>query len=435
MRNATKVIIFLIVFLAISIIIHFFVSEDGASLIGYSVLGENISKLEERTINTPKSTGEFYFDNGQITYALDIDATDYTTDGTKKANDEYEKERIRWALRIIENSTDNLIQFKEVEIYENPNIMIYGRPPKETENNDRFITEGSAGPTEILDNKILKSEVILYASKSGGYRGETNTFVKDGYLWESTEYDLIETISWEADACKEFPQTELHEILHALGFDHVYDDSYSIMAPIKHKIQSCKVKEIDKEIASCLKYIYSNGEIGEGCSNLNMYPWPEEQNITDFKWGNIPVSYSVFDCNEKQKWNLQKAEKVLEKYVGHNLYEFKENENSQVNFYCHNSFDDVLLNEDTDFWDTTVYFPSAQPYYNFENDKIKEVKILLFAEDRDCGGIEIHELLHGIGLRNRYGSWMKSETELCNTNVMIIDRKSIDKVKEIYGLV
>ena len=132
--------------------------------------------------------------------------------------------------------------------------------------------------------------------------------------------------------------------------------------------------------------------------------------------------------------NLQKAKKVIEKYVGYDIYKFLENGDAQINFYCGLSFDDVLLNKETDFWDTTSYFPSAQPYFDFEKEKIKEVKIILFAQDRMCGGIEVHELLHGAGLREHYSAWMEQETEMCDTNTLVIGRESIDKIKELYGL-
>jgi hypothetical protein len=166
-----------------------------------------------------------------------------------------------------------------------------------------------------------------------------------------------------------------------------------------------------------------------------MYPWPEEESINDFKWDSLPVTYSASYCNERQVWNIQKAEKIIEDYTGYNLYEFKDMEKGQINFNCHDSFYDVLLNYETDFWDTTIYFPASQPYFYFnDNQDIKEVEIILFAQNRTCGGIETHELLHGIGLRNHYGPWMKFETELCDLDTLVLSNESKEKIKEIYSL-
>ena len=375
---------------------------------------------------------EYHFSNMPLTYTINIDSSPsaYEIGG----NDEYEIQRIKWALNIIENATDGLVSFQE-EYFGTTDLILNGFPPLE-DSDPQFITEGFAGPIETEDNLIMLSEVDLFPVDVALWGGETSLYVEGGWIWELTEYDLRETISWEVEDCKEFPNTEIHEILHALGVGHKYNDSYSIMAPIKHRIQSCKTKKIDEDIVSCLKYIYSNGEIKGDCSNLNMYPWFEEEveEINDFKWETLPITYSTLNCSERQKKNLQEAEKVIEEYTGYNLYSWV-GWGEQINFHCQDSFDNILLNKETDFWDATVYFPSAQPYFNFDEEgNIGRVKIILFAQDKKCGGIEIHELLHGIGLRNHYGRWMEYETEMCDTRTLVIGREAIEKIKEIYNL-
>ena len=403
---------------------------------GNSNLNEIKDNTSDSLINNSQSSGvnELHWEHMPITYFLDINTLYYDSYGKQqRANDKYEEKQVRLALSIIENPTENLVKFEEVQNEEDADLVIYGMPPDES-SDDRLITEGKAGPTELSENKIAKAGVILYATKYSIITQNVNTSVRDGWIWESRDYNLVDKIGWEVTDCKDFPQVEIHEILHAFGFGHVLNNSHSVMAPVKHPIQTCKVKEIDKEIVSCLKHTYSNAERGEGCSGINMYPWKEETEPVDFKWDTLPITYAVHECKDVQKWNLQKAEKVIEKYVDHDIYKFQENGDAQINFYCGLSFDDVLLNKETDFWDTTVYFPSAQPYFDFENDKIKEVKIILFAQDRTCGGIEVHELLHGTGLREHYGTWMEQETEMCDTKTLVIGRESINKIKELYGL-
>ncbi len=377
---------------------------------------------------------EYHFQEMPITYSINIDTTLYSEGGIKRADDDYEVQRIKWALNIIENETDNLVTFKEVSPHENPNIIIEGYPPLE-ESDPTLITEGLAGPIDIVENVIIFSEVDFYPANTGFWGGTTSLEVRGDSLWEITDYDLRESISWVAEDCENFPNTEIHEILHAFSFDHNYNNSYSVMAPIKHKIQSCKTKRIDERIVSCLKYIYSDGKAEGDCQNLKMYPWSEEPEIEDFKWEELPITYSVYDCNERQIRNVQQAEKLIEDHVGYNLYQFNEVGIGKINFHCMDSFDDILLNEETDFWDETVYFPSAQPSFKYNLEGyIEEVEIILFAQDRVCGGIEVHELLHGIGLRNHYSHWMEYETKMCYTNVRVIGTEAIEKLKEIYYL-
>lgn len=402
----------------------------------YSEFPFRVSKdeLSRFTSDDFSNTGEIHFTHMPITYNIYVDSSSVNA---PRGDDSYEVDRIKWALQIIEDSTDNLVQFKEVEINEDPDIIINGYPPRGEDSDINFITEGLAGPIEMIDEKIIEAGVDLFASDVSLWAGSTSQYIEGGWLWEVTDYELRESISWQANDCKDFPNTEIHELAHAFGFGHLYDNSYSIMAPIKHRIQTCKTDKIDEEIVSCMKYIYSNGELEGNCSNLNMYPWSveEEEEIIDFKWDYLSVTYSVIDCNDRQIRNIQKAEEVIEKYVGYELFDFKAGNTGKIIFRCQDSFDTVLLNKETDFWDTGVYFPASQPSFVFNNEgKIQKVDIILFAQERRCGGIEVHELLHSIGLREHYGHWMTFETEMCDVSSLVIGNQAIDKVKELYGL-
>ncbi|MBS3072485.1 hypothetical protein J4477_01465, partial [Candidatus Pacearchaeota archaeon] len=232
-----------------------------------------------------------------------------------------------------------------------------------------------------------------------------------------------------------FPLVEIHEIIHVFGLGHIYDDNKKIMYPILFRIKSCEIDSIDENTNNCLKNIYSDNKLEGNCSDLEMYPWPEENYfLDDFKWDKLPVTYSISNCVDKQKNYLQKAERILENFSGYELYEFSlDEENSQVNFYCANSTDESLLNFEADSWSESNYFVAAQPNFVFEDETIKKVKITLFSQNKECGGIELHELLHGLGLRNHYGYWMFYEESLCLDDG-VIDRESISKIKEIYGL-
>ncbi len=71
--------------------------------------------------------------------------------------------------------------------------------------------------------------------------------------------------------CESYPTTSLHEILHALGFDHI-NDKRSIMYDgdddeyVYDELEYCQ--KIDQEIVDCLKNIYSNGVNGSSCKGL-----------------------------------------------------------------------------------------------------------------------------------------------------------------------
>ncbi len=63
------------------------------------------------------------------------------------------------------------------------------------------------------------------------------------------------------EICPIYPSLALHEILHAMGFDHI-DSRKSIMNPIG----GCE--KLDYEIVDCLKHIYSNGQGNYTCDNI-----------------------------------------------------------------------------------------------------------------------------------------------------------------------
>lgn len=380
---------------------------------------------------------DVHFGGMPITYTISVDSLYYYEGEYVKGDDEYEVRRIKQALEIIENSTEGLIRFKEVDYDENPQLIIIGNPPSEESFIGGFMYEGLAGPTKLSGNRISKAQINLYPVAWGGWAGVTDLIEIEGWIWKTTTYEFVPTVSWILSDCENFPNTEVHELLHILGIGHNYENSSSIMFPIKYKIQACKTEKIDEEIINCLKYIYSNGKEGEVCSNLSMYPWEEEEEeeIQDFKWENLPITYNVISCNEQQKDRILKAEKIIEKYVGENIYEFKEIGFGNINFYCSDTVDNILLNKEADFWTSGVYFPAAQPYFYFDYvGKIKEVKIIMFAQNRPCGGIEVHELLHGAGLRDHYSPWMNNEVELCHPSTMIVGDEAINKLQNLYEL-
>lgn len=354
-----------------------------------------------------------HYNHTNISYYLEVNTVSQNPINPLKymrGNDDYEVERIKWALEIVENASNNLIDFHETNIESSADMIIRGY------SNDSFWfagIQGFGGPQAVdASNAINQSEVHLFPDYS-------------------VYYDV--DLSWSKDDCPDFPLVEVHEILHAFGFAHVTTDRLSVMAPIEHKIQSCDIKHIDSGVANCLQYIYSRGAQGGSCEKYSFFPW-ENETLTDFNWTSLPLSYSIFNCPEKQSVNIRKAEAFLEKHTGNDLFYLNSNDfiPSQINFYCNVSSEDIVLNAETDYWNTGVYFPAAQPSFNFINGTISDVKIILFGEDRACGGIEVHEFLHGLGFREHNSDWLLYETSLCSSNVLLIDKEIIRKINQTY---
>jgi len=132
--------------------------------------------------------------------------------------------RLNQAFFIIENET-KIITFREIYSKEDADITVScSAESLETEKN--VFISGEGGPTKFLNLSIypliLKGKVILYEKSSCNY-----------------------------------PITELHEIFHVLGFDHI-NDSKKIMYPYV----DCK-QRIDLELINSLIRIYSIEPLAE----------------------------------------------------------------------------------------------------------------------------------------------------------------------------
>lgn len=395
-KNFTIVLIFLVIIISLLV----FFQKDGGSFI-FSSKPTNPYPLFNHTI---------------ISYFMDINTVSQNPINEIKyirGNDGYEEQRVLWALQLVENASSNNLVFIRTDNEEKADVVIKG----------------------YFNLSIWASGTLGFADISGV---DENNFINQSYVHlfpdVSAYYDV--DLSWSSDDCPNFPLVEVHEILHALGFGHVNGDPLSVMLPIEHKIQACDVKEIDEGISNCLTYIYSGGSSGGNCEDYDMFPWENQSQIEDFKWSSLPVTYSTFNCSEQQIENLKKAETLIEREVNYDLYNFiGKNLLASVNFYCFKSPKNLTLNEETDYWDSGIYFPAAQPYFNFIDKNISNITIYLFGEgDSNCGGIEVHEMLHSLGFRTHNSSWTQRETSLCNTRVMVKDPEIIAKIKEVYVL-
>ena len=124
-------------------------------------------------------------------------------------------DRVRWAFKIIDSNSNSSLSFEEVQSYGDIEIVCYN----EYMNDERA---GFGGIENYVGEKrILSGSVELYKPNSN--------------------YVL----------CNSYPELEIHEILHSLGFDHL-DSKRSIM----NSMGSYSCTYMDREISNCLKHIY-----------------------------------------------------------------------------------------------------------------------------------------------------------------------------------
>ncbi len=133
--------------------------------------------------------------------------------------------KIAEAFRIISQETDGLVWFQESDT---GNVI-------SIECEDAFTF-----PESDL-------ETIRHGEASSIIYPDTKEIVGG-----NIKFFNINCLQWE---CSNYPETEIHEILHVLGFGHINSEE-SIMNPIGGN----NVRRIDFKISSCLKRIYGGNE-------------------------------------------------------------------------------------------------------------------------------------------------------------------------------
>jgi hypothetical protein len=126
---------------------------------------------------------------------------------------DFQIDRLKNAFDEIQNETDNIILFKEVDYSTEITVYCYR----------------------------LKAEGGYYILGEGGYESDGNRII-NGTL---NFYDHLNCGTW--------PDAEIHEILHMFGYDHI-DKWDSIMSPLQ---KTCDLGKIDDEIVNDLMIKYS----------------------------------------------------------------------------------------------------------------------------------------------------------------------------------
>ncbi len=131
-------------------------------------------------------------------------------------------ERIEWSFEILENATNGAVTFKEVEY--GGDIVFVGHEGQNIELVDTYYDYDIFAPVELSSNIKGQASIEELGNIITGSEIE---------FWSVRE-------EVRPASCWNFPRLELHDILHAFGFDHVDDDRYSIMYPYS---QGCVARD------------------------------------------------------------------------------------------------------------------------------------------------------------------------------------------------
>ncbi|MDO8460516.1 MAG: matrixin family metalloprotease [Nanoarchaeota archaeon] len=386
---------------------------------------ENTSQIEINDQFT--NIKEQHYTHLPITYSIDIPSENYYFDTyygkVAMVGRETKEQDIRTAFKLIENSTGGIVKFREVNPQEEADIHVIGLTPLEM---GTFLSEYNAssdgtlglGLHENITNKITNGTIYFQPIQ----------YYENTALWTYSRCTL---------ANKEvFPDTEIHEILHSLGFYHNPTYINSIMFPMK-LTNKCNVKNIDSEIIQCLRYIYSNGSLIGDCALTNIPPYLKNYSLEEKKdliWNSFPITYSIFNCESPEKYKLQNVIRDFETvFKKKNLFVYNENTISQINFYCNDTYyENLYESEIADYWEN--FQPAIKSYYVENMGYLSRSDIHLFYPS-DCkrvsyaSNFELVALYRAIGLRTEEGEDIK---DFSCSYIPGFSSKTMSRLKEMY---
>ena len=214
MSSKTKTLIIALAYIlfivaTISLILN--IKEN--SVVAQATLSEQMPTQTLPSIDRFANTPELHWANMPISFNL-INESEC---GAREAK------RIRNAFAQLENETNKTVSF--VETQEDPaNITI--------------TCEKGFNKSLIREDNYIKKAEAFYSNKNSVIKNATINFFDTGGNKISSN-------------CATYPDTEIHEILHTFGFEHVEDKSH-IMSPIQ---LSCP-KNLNQDIVDKLKETY-----------------------------------------------------------------------------------------------------------------------------------------------------------------------------------
>ncbi len=208
-----KIFIFIyliLVFTLINLIVYFVFSLGYFQPLKIFQAQEQKLEIKNSTYTVPQFYPNMKFNHNEITYTIEQICPEKT------------RQRVLSAFIELSNQTNNLIKF--IPTNNQPDIEVICSENSTESISEEYFVAGEGGAKEIVF--------------TGKYSVISNGTI---YLYENKE-------TKECD----WPNVEIHELLHVFGFDHS-TDSESLMYPY---LTSCEQK-LDKDILDNLIEIYS----------------------------------------------------------------------------------------------------------------------------------------------------------------------------------
>lgn len=211
-----------------------------------NVFEQDPPKLAQAPINNePRG---LHWDHMPISYSLYMQESEHLVIANytwkfPETYSSYKFKRIREAFSIIENETKGIISFKELPLNKSVDITI------------KCFAACADSNRYCKDIDIFTGDYIKLGE--AGYETEEE-IIKNASINFFTPESMIGSgaSAWTYSSCTGYPTTEIHEILHILGIEHI-EGGLSIMNPIKNLSEACKIKGIDLEIIKKLDMAYS----------------------------------------------------------------------------------------------------------------------------------------------------------------------------------
>ncbi len=173
--------------------------------------GENLQKNIAESVDNPSGVEDLHWDHMPITYKF----------SNERACGIQEAKRIRRGFEKIEAETSGTVDFEE-------------------------------GNNSDITINCHKGFNIEYINSDGTVLQADTTYFNDGNEIKRATIDYYDTKDGKISSnCGAYPDTEVHETLHAFGFDHV-DNRYHIMNSVG---TYCPTK-INEDVIEKLKEIY-----------------------------------------------------------------------------------------------------------------------------------------------------------------------------------
>jgi hypothetical protein len=268
---------------------------------GENLTDENLTQENETVVNVSfGSVEELHWDHMPLTYRIVNNAS--KCEGIPII-------KMKEAFEIISRASEYRINFTEarenqtadinITCVDLPSLLVEMKDDEKCEEVDLDYRSVQFSGYEVLteDDYVTSLDIVARNDTTNTYKlcyvnknaasvsfdwallGEAKPEIKDGIVVGAKK--TIYTIDSEYSYCTNFPAKEVHDVMHILGFVHtetpVFDDYYGwffkdlryfkdMMFPYPY---CAYITELNQNYADCLKYIYSDGTVGEGCLAVN----------------------------------------------------------------------------------------------------------------------------------------------------------------------